>query len=158
MQGVGYQDHNNRGIRHDANIASCANGESIMMYDYLDYLSPTERRELHERNTGDGWYKWRGNAFVMQRFGSVYLRSYDTLIASFYTRETSNASAKLVCNKPTLWVVHNACDFSRTTCRHLSIWLSAFVGVDYREVKDNLSDMAIGECVELDNGIWLVCC
>ena len=124
-----------------------------MMYDGYDYLSTKQYRNVC--TPSDGWRKYKGASKIKQGNGFVYLMSYDTSIASFYTPTFEGDRERvMVRNTPTLHVNHRAFEYSRTTCHHLSMFLDEFVGIDYHTLKKFVDGAALGEIEFL--GVWVV--
>lgn len=137
-----------------------------MMYDAYDALSAKEYRKVSK---DDGqWKRLRGASKVHVGNGFAHLMSYDTVICDFYDTGFSSrdyergvyhnpALPPLINGEPTLWINSKACDYSNTTCRHLSLFLSTYVNsLDYYDVKHFVTDAAIGEIKKV-NGVWIVC-
>lgn len=98
-----------------------------MLYDGSWYLSKQDRNKLMRNMSGNGKTKLYGASYTTS---DEFLRlwSYETLIMAYGIN-------KEICGEPILFVDRMAFDYSRTTCRHISIFLNKYFHLDYSEVK-----------------------
>lgn len=116
-----------------------------MLYNGYDYMSREETSELNKRHKDA--VRLRGNSWVYFDGACQTLVSYDTTIMSW------NMFAH------TLYVNHDAFEYSNTTCRHISEFLRKYVDLlDYYTVKGFITDAYVDQHIDLFNGqVTIVC-
>lgn len=98
-----------------------------MLYDGAWYLDSKERNKLMRNMSGKGKTKLYGASYTTSdEFLRLY--SYEKLIMAYGVN-------KEICNEPILFVNGLAFEYSRTTCRHISIFLRKYFNLDYGKVK-----------------------
>ena len=109
-----------------------------MIYNGYDYMDNDKIKELNRFYKDSEWCRFRGNSFVRDLGTVVSLASYRTPIADYDVLRNY------------LYIDNKAFSYSRTTCRHISLFISRYVSprcgveVSYQDVKKAVDSIELG--------------
>lgn len=111
------------------------------MFDYFDYLTTQETREMRDYNRACNWELLpvqgaNNRAYIKRMNGVIYLKSYRTVVFS-YNPETGEFAR--------YWG-----GYSATTLKHVQMFICYISGIEYRRNstigKSNWDSMPVEKC------------